>query len=219
MREDIFTVIPDKEIPVSDEEIQAVQSESRNIFTRRGKIMSTENLKQFIMEVLADPAVGQQYKSTTAMPITMSSGKNIEIVSVSGPEGDKVITFSIDDGGKKYTIQRRWADIVGGKDGEWFAEAVTRAYGSKTYRASPGSVSALKKSGDSTKKAVGAGKFAWAENPYAAAQAAHIVSTGEPTVKKGSKRKKTAESDKKEATKCEECGTMYEGSRCNECGY
>ena len=39
-------------------------------------------------------------------------------------------------------------------------------------------------------RSVGAGKFAWASNPYAAAQAAHIVATGEPTVKKGTKRKR-----------------------------
>lgn len=95
---------------------------------------------------------------------------------------------------------------------------VTKAYGSKTYVASPGSVSAIKKSGDSAKKAVGAGKFDWASDPFAAAQAAHIVATGEPTVKKGAK-KKTEESDKKEAVKCDECGAMYEGSSCSECDY
>jgi len=94
---------------------------------------------------------------------------------------------------------------------------VTGSYGGKTYGASPGSVSAIKKSGDSAKKAVGAGKFSWASSPYAAAQAAHIVATGEPTVKKGSKKK--AEGDKKEGTRCEECGAKYEGSRCSECGY
>ena len=96
---------------------------------------------------------------------------------------------------------------------------VTGTYGGKTYGASPGSVTAIKKSDSSAKKAVKAGKFAWADNPYAAAQAAHIVATGEPTVKKGTKRKKTAEGDVHEGKQCEQCGTMYEGTACNECGY
>lgn len=93
---------------------------------------------------------------------------------------------------------------------------VTKGYAGKTYGASPGSVSAIKKSGDSAKKAVAAGKFDWATSPYAAAQAAHIVATGEPTVKKGSKRK-TEEADTKEMKTCEACGKMYEGARCDEC--
>lgn len=96
---------------------------------------------------------------------------------------------------------------------------VTGSYGGKTYGASPGSLSALKKSDSSAKKAVKAGKFSWADDPYAAAQAAHIVATGEPTVKKGTKRKKATESDTHEGKQCEQCGTMYEGSACNECGY
>lgn len=66
----------------------------------------------------------------------------------------------------------------------------TRSYGKRSYSASPGSVAAIKKHGDSAKKAVKAGAFDWASNPYAAANAAHIVATGEPTVRKGSKRKK-----------------------------
>lgn len=96
---------------------------------------------------------------------------------------------------------------------------VTGAYGGKTYGASPGSLSALKKSDSSAKKAVKAGKFSWAEDPYAAAQAAHIVATGEPTVKKGTKRKKATESDKKHEKTCEQCESMYEGADCSECGY
>jgi hypothetical protein len=81
--------------------------------------------------------------------------------------------------------------------------AVTKTYSGKTYRASPGSVAVLKKSDDSAKKAVKAGKFSWAADPYAAAQAAHIVATGEPTVKKGTKRKKTTEDDVHEEKHCE----------------
>lgn len=98
---------------------------------------------------------------------------------------------------------------------------VSKAYGGKAYGASPGSVSSIKKSDDSAKKAVGAGKFDWAKDPWAAAQAAHIVATGEPTVKKGTKRKATEVAGKKEEAKtCDGCGTRCEeGKACKECGW
>lgn len=54
----------------------------------------------------------------------------------------------------------------------------SREYGGKEYKASKGSVSALEKKGGSKKKAVASGAFDWAQNPYAAARAAEIVSTG-----------------------------------------
>ena len=57
---------------------------------------------------------------------------------------------------------------------------VSREYKGKEYRASRGSASALKKAGGSKKKAVGAGAFDWATNPYAAATAAQIATTGRP---------------------------------------
>ena len=188
--------------------------------------MSKFDLKQFIMEVLADPQVGQQFKSTRQMPITMTSGRDIKITDVQGTGPNTIIDFEITNtDGQVYTIRRKWSDILGSGDGkyEWFEpvqeqKKVTGAYGGKTYGASPGSVSAIKKSGDSAKKAVAGGKFSWASNPYAAAQAAHIVATGEPTVKKGTKRKSN-ESDTKEAKTCDECGAKYEGAGCNECGY
>ena len=60
---DIFTRPSEKEVPIDDEDILTVE----------GVNMSKFDLKQFIMEVLADPKVGQQYKSTRRMPITMTS--------------------------------------------------------------------------------------------------------------------------------------------------
>ena len=69
-------------------------------------------------------------------------------------------------------------------------EAKSRKYGGKEYKSSPGSVAAIKKHGGSASKAVKAGAFDWADDPMAAAQAAHIVAIGEPTVAKGTKRKK-----------------------------
>lgn len=54
----------------------------------------------------------------------------------------------------------------------------SREYGGKEYKASRGSLSALRKSKGSKGRAVKAGKFAWAEEPYAAARAAEIVATG-----------------------------------------
>jgi hypothetical protein len=65
----------------------------------------------------------------------------------------------------------------------------SKKYGGEKYSASAGSVAAIKKHKGSTKKAVASGAFDWASNPYAAAQAAHIVAMGEPTVAKGSKKK------------------------------
>ncbi len=56
----------------------------------------------------------------------------------------------------------------------------------KTYRASDGSVSVLKKYDNKCSKAVKAGKFDWAgKGKWAACQSAHIVATGKPTVQQG----------------------------------
>ena len=60
----------------------------------------------------------------------------------------------------------------------------TRKYKGKTYTASPGSISALKKHDMDASKAVDAGDFDWADEPYAAAQAALIVATGKTTGEK-----------------------------------
>jgi len=68
------------------------------------------------------------------------------------------------------------------------ANTKKKKYAGKQYTASKGSLDALKKSGGSTKRAVKSGAFDWADEPYAAAQAAHIVATGEPTTKKSSKK-------------------------------
>ena len=57
-------------------------------------------------------------------------------------------------------------------------EAESRSYKGKEYSASKGSISALKKHGWSLKKAVKAGDFDWADDPYAAAKAAYIVGKG-----------------------------------------
>lgn len=64
---------------------------------------------------------------------------------------------------------------------------MTRVYDGKKYTASAGSVASLEKHGMSAEKAVKAGDFDWASNPMAAAQAAHIVASGKPTVPKGAK--------------------------------
>lgn len=70
------------------------------------------------------------------------------------------------------------------------SKKASREYGGKKYSASKGSIESLKKAGGSTRKAVKSGAFDWADEPYAAAQAARIVSTGQPITKKGDKRKK-----------------------------
>ena len=57
----------------------------------------------------------------------------------------------------------------------------------KKYKTSPGAASSLKKHKGSCKKAVEAGKFDWADDPYAVCNATKIVSKGKPTVPKGSK--------------------------------
>lgn len=57
----------------------------------------------------------------------------------------------------------------------------TRKYKGKTYTASAGSLAALKKHKMDVSKAVDSGDFDWAEEPYAAAQAAYIVATGKTT--------------------------------------
>jgi len=199
---DIFTEPSEKHVPVDPEDLAAVQEEGAKILTKRGAFMTKLDLKQFIMEVLADPQVGQQFKSTRHLPITMTSGRDVKITNVYGTGPNMEIDFEITNvDGKVYTIRRKWSDILGSGDrGESFEpvqeqKKVAGSYGGKTYGSSPGSVSAIKKSGDSAKKAVSAGKFGWADEPYAAAQAAHIVATGEPTVKKGTKRKKATETE------------------------
>ena len=57
----------------------------------------------------------------------------------------------------------------------------TRKYKGKTYTASAGSLEALKKHKMDVSKAVESGDFDWADEPYAAAQAAYIVATGKTT--------------------------------------
>lgn len=60
----------------------------------------------------------------------------------------------------------------------------SRSRKGSSYHASAGSIEALKKHGGSVEKAVKAGAFDWADDPYAAAQAAHIVLTGRTTGEK-----------------------------------
>lgn len=57
----------------------------------------------------------------------------------------------------------------------------------KKFKTSPGAASILKKHDGSCKKAVDAGDFDWASDPYAVCNAAKIVTQGHPTVPKGSK--------------------------------
>ena len=57
----------------------------------------------------------------------------------------------------------------------------------KKFKTSPGAASILKKHDGSCKKAVDAGDFDWASEPYAVCNAAKIVTQGHPTVPKGSK--------------------------------
>lgn len=64
-----------------------------------------------------------------------------------------------------------------------------RSYGGGEYKASKGSLAALKKHGDSKKKAVKAGAFDWAKEPWAAARAAEIVKTGRAKATRGPKAK------------------------------
>lgn len=95
------------------------------------------------------------------------------------------------DDSENYTIQRVYTESANGEltliDE---AKSQKKKYGGKEYKSSSGSVAAIKKHGGSASKAVKAGAFDWADDPMAAAQAAHIVAMGEPTVSKGSKRKK-----------------------------
>jgi hypothetical protein len=63
----------------------------------------------------------------------------------------------------------------------------------KEYKASLGSKASLEKHGASCKKAVKAGEFDWASDPYAACQAAHIAVYGKPTVPVGTKLKEAKE--------------------------
>lgn len=68
-------------------------------------------------------------------------------------------------------------------------EAETRDYKGQEYKSSAGSLSALKKHDWSVEKAVKAGDFDWADDPYAAAQAALIVGRGETTRSASHKKK------------------------------
>jgi hypothetical protein len=72
------------------------------------------------------------------------------------------------------------ADMLEGEDGLEEAEGsvAAREYGGEEYKASRGSLAALKGAKGSKERAVKGGKFAWAEEPYAAARAAEIVATG-----------------------------------------
>jgi len=72
--------------------------------------------------------------------------------------------------------------IVGTYDPETLEE--------KEYKASLGSKAVLKKHKGKCKPAVEAGDFDWAEDPYAACQAAHLAIYGKPTVPVGTKLKK-----------------------------
>lgn len=222
MRDDIFTVIPDKEIPVSDEEIQAIQTESRNILTRRGKSMSNISLlRSLIFEALSEmptPIAGAVYDV---------NGEEVEVMGAKRDMDGKLYLLVQKGNRSEYTPYETFdtskmvsrPNVPSSTPPVMEQKRVTGTYGGKTYGASPGSVSALKKTGMSAKKAVGGGKFSWAENPYAAAQAAHIVATGEPTVKKGTKRKKASESDRKHESTCSECGAKKMERICSECGY
>ena len=60
----------------------------------------------------------------------------------------------------------------------------TRSYKGKEYTASAGSLKSLKKHKYDVSKAVEAGDFDWADEPYAAAQAAYIVAKGKTTTSK-----------------------------------
>ena len=57
----------------------------------------------------------------------------------------------------------------------------------KKFKTSPGAAAILKKHGGSCKKAVDAGDFDWASEPYAVCNATKIVTKGHPTVPQGSK--------------------------------
>jgi Arc/MetJ-type ribon-helix-helix transcriptional regulator len=70
--------------------------------------------------------------------------------------------------------------------------AKKRKYKGKEYKASPGSIETLKDDGFDIQKSVKDGDFDWAEEPYAAANAAYIVAKGKPAaLKKESKMKIT----------------------------
>ena len=75
------------------------------------------------------------------------------------------------------------SDDEGTLVGEADDATVSREYKGKEYRASHGSASALRKAGGSKKRAVDTGAFDWATNPYAAATAAQIATTGKPLSK------------------------------------
>ena len=123
---DIFTRPSEKEVPIDDEDILTVE----------GVNMSKFDLKQFIMEVLADPQVGQQFKSTRRMPITMTAGRDVKIIDVYGTGPNMEIDFEITNtDGKVYTVRRKWTDILGSGDGkyEWFEPVQEQKKVTKTY--------------------------------------------------------------------------------------
>jgi hypothetical protein len=71
---------------------------------------------------------------------------------------------------------------------QMFEATMTADYQGKTYKASPGVISILKKYNWDGKKAIADGKFDWAKkrgiNPWTLIQAATIVGTGKPISKR-----------------------------------
>ena len=108
----------------------------------------------------------------------------------------------------------------------------TRKYKGKTYTASKGSITALEDHDFDVSDAVDAGKFDWAEDPYAAAQAAHIVAKGEAIKQEESLRRlirdliiesyvmEAKKKDKKKKKKREvKCPLLPNGKRDYKCEY
>jgi len=101
----------------------------------------------------------------------------------------------------------------------------SRKYKGRTYTASKGSITALEDHDFDVSAAVDAGKFDWADEPYAAAQAAHIVAKGEPIKQEALIRqivrnvlleKKKAKKKKKKEVKCP---LLPNGKRDYKCEY
>lgn len=108
---------------------------------------------------------------------------------------------------KQFVIETLAESFTESRDLE--EKVVSRMAGGKLRKAPEWMASLAQKPGGRTaiaKKAAG-----WAEKPWAVAQAALGAGSGS--------FKKANESDKKEAQTCSECGAMYEGAGCNECGY
>ena len=108
------------------------------------------------------------------------------------------------------------------------AKEKSRKYKGRTYTASPGSITALEDHDFDVSAAVEAGKFDWADEPYAAAQAAHIVAKGEPIQQEAIVRliirnlllekKKKAKKKKKKKRKVK-CPLLPNGKRDYKCEY